>query len=123
LNNDTGDGAYGAYIIQKPVVALKKSSVEKVMALDARKSESKGIARKFLDELRVDKQFRSGALPNGPSFGSLHLNFGVGAGEACVIGSNQVAVLCRWDSLQVLVPGIRKKERRATLVKPAEIIM
>ena len=104
------------------VVAIEEAAVLEVVALDAREGEGVVRLAEGGDARRVGQERQRGALPHAPRprRGELHLL--VGAGEAAVVGGDQVAALGLRDRLQVFLEGLRQNVRGALLVEPQELL-
>lgn len=97
------------HILKNMGIGLEEALVEEVVALNASKSQSPDILGRLGNLHRVDIQLRGRALPGRPGLGALDLLLLVVAGQTLVVGSNKVVTLVLGNGLDVLVPGIYKK--------------
>jgi len=111
LNNGGGDVTDLVNVLQNVGIGLEETLVEEVVALNAGESKCPNILGGLGNLDGVDVELGGRALPGGPGLGTLDALLLVIAGEALVVGSNEVVALVLRNRLDILVPGICCGER------------
>ena len=101
----------------------KKTLVEEVVGLNAREGERELILFVVAGENGIGQELGGGALPTAPDLRSRESHGRIIAGEAAVVGGEQIAALCLWDVGEVRFPSIRIEDRRAALVEPVDFLL
>jgi hypothetical protein len=93
------------------------------VGLDAREGEGELILFVVAGESGVGQKLGGGALPSAPDLRSGEPHGRIVAGEAAIVGGEQIAALGLGDVGEIRLPGIGIKDRRAALVEPIDLLL
>lgn len=106
LDNGSRNVADLVNVLQNMSISLEEALVEEVVALNASESQSPNVLGRLGNLYRIDIELGGRALPGRPGLGAADLLLLVVAGQALVVGSNEVVALVLRNRLDVLIPGI-----------------
>lgn len=98
-----------------------EAGVHEIVVLDAGEGQRRAVGGVALLVARAGQQRDGAVFPLAPGLGRAQLLDGVVAGQAPVIGLDQVVALGLGDRRQVFLPAVREQEGRAFLVEPADL--
>jgi hypothetical protein len=123
LHDDTGDVANPRGVAEQLVVRFQKALVGKVVGLNTREGESELILLVAAGKCRIGQQLRGGAFPTAPDSRRDEPHGGILAGEAPIVGRQQIAALALGNMGEVRLPCIRIENGSAALVEPVDLLL
>ena len=108
-------------VAQQLVVDVEKTTVDEVVAFDAREAQREMRVLVAVHEGLVGLQEARAGLPDRPAARRRQPRGFVVGGQPAVVGAHQVVALDHRDRLEVTLPGLRVQARRALLVEPLQL--
>ena len=121
VHDHAGDVRHLRHVAQQLVVGVEEPLVHEVMVLDARERQREARIAVAGFVIPRDAQVTRPAFPDAPRLRGGELRRLVAAGEATMVGVDQVAAFLRRDRREVMRPRIREQARRAFLVEPLQL--
>ena len=122
MNNVAGNTRQTISMTQQ-LIRFQKAIIDKIMRFDTRQTERFMGISKTVQYILITFQSQGRPFPTGPGTGNPQPLQLITAGQALIIGFNQVVLFRRRDRCQKMLPLIGKQAPGTILIKPAQIIL